>query len=85
MQCPVQNKHVRGEGIITAAIGAVGAGAIITISWETNTFFGAGSGLRPTKHKSFSGEEAKTPPSDCICSFTNRNAPMSDFFRALDP
>lgn len=44
----------------------VGAGAIVTISWERNTW--AGSGLQPAQLKSFSGEQAKTLLSDCISS-----------------
>lgn len=44
----------------------VGAGAIVTISWERNTW--AGSGLQPAQVKSFSGEQANTLLSDCISS-----------------
>lgn len=69
--------------MVITVVTVVAASVIITIFGERN-FFWAGAGLQPAQYESAS-EEATTLFSDCISSFKNQNAPMSDFFQAPIP
>lgn len=70
--------QVGADTVITGVVTFV-AGATITVPWERNIFWSWGR----AQHESFS-EEAKTLFNDCISSFKNQNAPMSDFSSALN-